>query len=126
MGAIIDSVTFPKQGKDTSWARYPNGTGAFRRLLPTFNAPNVLTSTHDLLDGALLSVYPNPTNGFLNIESQKGLLSNLTVFNAVGQIVKVEKTINSPQLTVDLRDLPEGVYFLRVDNYSLRQVILQR
>ena len=124
-GAVIDSVTFPIQGKDTSWARFPNGTGAFRRLLPTFNAPNVLTSTHDLLDGALLSVYPNPTNGFLNIESQKGPLSNLTVFNAVGQIVKAEKTINNSQMSVDLRDLPEGIYFLRVDNYSLRQVILQ-
>jgi spore coat protein CotH len=123
---IVDSVTFLKQGKDTSWARYPNGTGAFRRLMPTFNFANVLTSTHDLADGKLLSIYPNPTNGGLTIESKSTPLSNLTVFNTVGQAMKVVKGIDNQQYTLDLGGLPEGIYFLKIDNYSLRKVLLQR
>ncbi len=123
---IVDSVTFLKQGKDTSWARYPNGTGAFRRLLPTFNYANVLTATHELADGQLLSIYPNPTNGFLIIESKTTPLSNLTLFNAVGQIVKNFKSIDNQQIMLDLSGFSEGIYFLRVDNYSLRKILIQK
>ena len=122
----VDSVTFAKQGKDTSWARYPNGTGAFRRLLPTFNFANVLTSTRDFADGSLLSIYPNPTNGFLMIESKSTPLSNLVVYNAVGQVVTFVKNIDNQQLRLDMSELPEGMYFLRVDNYSLRKILIER
>lgn len=121
---IVDSVSFPKQKKDTTWARYPNATGAFRYLLPTFNAINILTSSHDLADGDLLSIYPNPTNKFLTIESQSTPLTNLMLFNALGQVLKTEKQENGSQITLDVSDLPEGIYFLKVDNYSLRKVLV--
>lgn len=122
---MVDSVAFPKQHKDTTWARYPNGTGAFRFLLPTFNAPNVLTATHDLADGNLLSIFPNPTNTHLTIESKSTPLSHLTLFNTLGQISKTQKMENATQITIDVRDLPEGIYFLKVDGFSLRKVVIR-
>jgi spore coat protein CotH len=123
---VIDSVTFPKQKKDTTWARYPNATGAFRYLLPTFNAVNVLTAMHDLADGALLSVYPNPTNNILTIESENDPLSKITLFNTIGQVSKTIYEVNNSTISFDIGDLPEGIYFLKVDNYSLRKVVIQR
>ena len=123
---IVDSITFGKQKKDTTWARYPNGTGAFRYLLPTFNAANVLTSTHDLLDGALLTIYPNPTNNLLTIATGKGPLSKITFFNTIGQVMKSVQNIDSQTITLDVRDFSEGLYFLKVDNYSLRKVLIMK
>lgn len=123
---IVDSVIFPKQKKDTTWARYPNTTGAFRYLLPTFNAINILTATHDLADGRLLSIFPNPTNTVLTIESKSTSLRNLTLFNALGQVLKTIKGDNRWQITLDVSDLPEGLYFLKVDNYGLRKVVVGR
>ena len=133
---VVDSITFPKQKKDTTWARYPNATGAFRYLLPTFNAINVLTTTHDLADGALLSIYPNPTNNVLTIVSKNEPLPErigisylnrkITLFNTLGQTIKSIQTANNNNITIDVGDLPEGIYFLKVDNYSLRKVVIQR
>lgn len=122
---VIDSVTFPKQKKDTTWARFPNATGAFRYLLPTFNAINVLTATNDLADGALLSIYPNPTNSILTISSEKGPLSKITLLNTLGQATMSIQNTNNTSITLDVGDIPEGIYFLKVDNYSLRKVVIQ-
>ena len=123
---VVDSITFPKQKKDTTWARYPNATGAFRYLLPTFNAINVLTTTHDLADGALLSIYPNPTNNMLTIVSKNDPLSKITLFNTLGQAIKSIQNAHNSSTALDVGDLPEGIYFLKVDNYSLRKVVIQR
>ena len=123
---IVDSVTFGKQKKDTTWARYPNGTGSFRYLLPTFNAANLLTSTHDFLDGALLSIFPNPTNQFLTISTENRPLSKITLFNTIGQVVRVLQKIDNQSITFDIGDFPEGIYFIKIDNYSLRKVEILR
>ena len=42
-GTILDSNTFGAQGDDVTTGRYPNGTGAFTTLPPTFAARNVLS-----------------------------------------------------------------------------------
>ncbi len=120
---VIDSVTFPKQKKDTTWARHPNATGPFRYLLPTFNATNVLTATSDFADGKLLKIYPNPTNSVLTIESEKGPLSKIVLFNTLGQTLKVTQNIDNKSVTLDVSNLPDGIYFLKVDNYTLRKVV---
>ncbi|MDP8240120.1 MAG: CotH kinase family protein [Candidatus Hatepunaea meridiana] len=37
---IIDSVAFGVQATDISYGRFPNGTGEFKKMYPTFSAPN--------------------------------------------------------------------------------------
>ncbi|MBL7815540.1 MAG: CotH kinase family protein [Saprospiraceae bacterium] len=123
---IVDSVAFPKQKKDTTWARYPNGVGAFRYLLPTFNAVNVLTATHDLADGNTLAIYPNPTETMLTIESKNTPLSKITLFNTLGQTVLNRQMLLQTSCTLDVSLLSEGIYFLKADNYSLRKVVIRR
>ena len=123
---VIDSVTFPKQKKDTTWARYPNSTGAFRYLLPTFNAVNVLTTTHDLADGSLLNIYPNPTHHVLTIESPRTPLSKIMLFNVLGQVIKVVQDVDNQIIMIDVGDLVEGIYFLKADNYTLRKILVTK
>ena len=74
-------------------------------------------STNELeIEAANIKVYPNPTNGLLNID-----LNTLTedvridVFNIVGQ--QVMSTQNARNLTtLDLSNVSNGVYFVRISN----------
>ena len=63
--------------------------------------------------GAQVKVYPNPTSGYLKVE---GDYTSLTLTNASGVTVKVFEGV---QENIDLSDLPEGIYFLTVENAVL-------
>jgi hypothetical protein len=128
-GVVIDSVIFTKQRQDTAWARIPNGTGAFRFVLPTFNGTNVLTKTQEWTDARSLRIYPNPSQTHLTIVttnySDKTPLSHLTLFNAFGQMVLSVKEIESHVFNLNVADLPRGVYFLKVGEWDLRKLVLE-
>jgi spore coat protein CotH len=124
--AMVDSVTFAKQRADTSWARFPNGTGAFRFLLPTFNAPNVSTSTQSVFKNTQIRLYPNPTDGFLTVENlQNTPLSNLRIFDVTGRVVFEVSTIEERQTILDLGHLSDGLYFLKTGN-TVQKFVIQR
>lgn len=65
---------------------------------------------------AKVTVYPNPTNGMIHIESDVEL-SNVTIYNAFGQLVKVMNT-SGIKYDVDLSAFSSGIYFIEyvVDN----------
>ena len=66
--------------------------------------------------GIEFSFYPNPARSVLNItiESLEGSSSsNISVLDLSGRIVKNETTISN-QYQLDIEDLPNGSYFLRI------------
>jgi len=68
---------------------------------------------------AHLKIYPNPSNGLIKIESNFELNGKLEILNITGKIVYSAK-IKSEKKTIDLRNLPKGMYFIKVNsgNYS--------
>lgn len=69
-----------------------------------------------------LSVYPNPTTGRITVQAEQ--VKSISVYNTLGQVVKVYGQTN----TIDLSDLGTGVYTLcvRTQNGSaVQQVVLQ-
>jgi C1A family cysteine protease len=62
-----------------------------------------------------VSVYPNPTNNTINVKLNNGAnLGALKIFNTKGSLVKTE-TIDKAERTIDVSDLPAGVYIISVD-----------
>ena len=55
------------------------------------------------------SIYPNPTNGVLNIKSATPL-SEITVYNNLGQLLFVSEKNNQ----VDISALSQGIYFVKI------------
>ena len=53
--------------------------------------------------------YPNPTSGMINITADEPC--QVTVFNSTGAIVLTTRL--DGQKTIDLSDLPDGMYFLQ-------------
>jgi hypothetical protein len=82
------------------------------------SAPLLVNSSVKPLAGSALSVYPNPTvDGNVSVELRGySKATELRVYNAVGQQV-LERTLpGQPGVqtaTLDLRQLPAGVYILR-------------
>ena len=64
-------------------------------------------------------VYPNPTNGMLNIQSSKELLS-VKIINSLGQILIEQKNASS----IDMSEMKAGIYFIHL-NDGLRSRVIQ-
>ncbi|MCB9177830.1 MAG: T9SS type A sorting domain-containing protein [Flavobacteriales bacterium] len=61
-----------------------------------------------------MSMYPNPTNGMLNIVSDATGLMNVEVIDLLGAVVRATKFTG--RTTMDLTGLAHGVYSVRVSN----------
>ena len=61
-----------------------------------------------------LLIFPNPTNGLINIElnSNKSYFE-IEVFSLLGELIYVNK-VNSPKLTFDLSQYPKGMYLVKI------------
>jgi len=60
-----------------------------------------------------INVFPNPSNGKVNVNSALSKVENISVYNVLGALVKEEKetTFNNE---VDLSTLTNGIYIIKV------------
>jgi len=61
--------------------------------------------------GKSVKVYPNPTNGAINIEIENA--NRIQIINILGELVKHEE-LKVEKQSIDLSNLQNGVYFLKV------------
>lgn len=60
-------------------------------------------------------VYPNPTNGIINLDfNEIKSKSTITIFNSIGQVIKVENFESTNKVKMNI-NLPNGIYFLKID-----------
>lgn len=72
------------------------------------------------------SVYPNPTNDFLNITSSDGKIFSVNIFNTLGE--KVYSLNNLQHLQFNIHNYPSGLYFVQIntDNKFLTKKIIKQ
>ncbi len=74
-----------------------------------------------------IKVYPNPSNGLLNVETlnQSGI-EEVAVYNNLGQVLRTQVYASHTYSSqIDLQDFPPGIYFLRVTTQD-KQVGFER
>ena len=72
----------------------------------------------NLNENNLLSIYPNPTNGEINVSFFNNIESNLEIINLLGKII-YRKNINEygkQIVTIDLSEFSNGIYILELKN----------
>lgn len=100
-----------------------------------FNAPIITnTSSHTINDGLNkfvginkveiqavfnIKVYPNPTTGQLFIEKEGDNALNVVVVDQLGRILQEQK-LNAALSTIDIGQLPTGVYFISISDGKKR------
>ena len=107
----INTFEFPELAGNYSYARRPNATGEFEIIEnPTFGFDNDLSSTEEN-EFSKLSLYPNPAQGRLYIETDIDLGSfSFSCINKLGQ----EIPLFSDQGEIDISILPRGIYTLLI------------
>ncbi|MCH2229326.1 MAG: T9SS type A sorting domain-containing protein [Crocinitomicaceae bacterium] len=88
---------------------YTNGTAIGIRLL---TGNGVIGLDENTLEG--VSVYPNPSEGMLNISNENNTTNTITVYNMVGKVV-LSRTANA-STTINLAAQGTGVYMVEVAN----------
>ena len=66
-------------------------------------------------------IFPNPTNGELQITNLSGIkgVAEIALLNTVGQVITtVVPTSNADQVSLDLYALPTGIYVLKIQDDS--------
>lgn len=75
----------------------------------------------------IFSVYPNPSNGFINIKTAKELNgASVKVLDVTGKLVYAESAVNMGQgavKTVDISNLAAGMYTLEITENGTRSML---
>lgn len=130
-GTVIDSTSFPVQTADVSWGRYPNGTGPFMPLVPTFNATNIPLGVGEQDNGTGFYVYPNPSAGKFIITSSSLPVSEIELQDVAGRIVRTLSPAGGGAgggIAIDIADRPNGIYFLKVrtwEGIGVKKIVIQ-
>jgi len=66
------------------------------------------------IDAKELAVYPNPTSGLVYLPTNNSANQNVTVYNALGQLVLEQNIQQSKNGVVNLSNLTEGIYTIGV------------
>lgn len=111
---ILDDATVPQPNAMTliyipGDQVYTNGNGMSIRL--------VLSLTSEVEESEVLtgvSLFPNPTNGLVNVRTENAGVYNVEVTNLLGEVVN-QGTFNG-STTLDLNGEAKGVYMVRVYN----------
>ncbi|MEE1084198.1 MAG: C13 family peptidase [Paludibacteraceae bacterium] len=86
-----------------------------------------LTELTDIQSVDKISIYPNPTDGKLNISNSKGSIDNIVLTDIAGKVL-VEKAVNADQTDIDLSSYNKGIYLVKVvtanDSY-IEKVVLK-
>jgi len=96
------------------WGRMPYDPEVITDPLPI----NIIAGVgvNNFLTEAALSLYPNPSYGYLNVElaGYRGQQVEMMMYDLRGRMV-LTRQITSAHTTVDLVDLKPGVYVVRLD-----------
>jgi spore coat protein CotH len=123
---VLGGLVFGPQTADISTGRYPNGTGLFIQMPPTFSAEN--DSGFGVEDNpsrvprefALEQNFPNPFNQSTAISYQLSAKSkvSLNIYDITGRMVRTlvdkEEVAGRHSVCFDARDLVSGVYFAKL------------
>jgi hypothetical protein len=74
-------------------------------------------SIHEEVDGITTSIYPNPTQGFIQVDmvNTNDVDIQIQIIDAIGKLIETQK-VNGIDIrtSFDLSNQPAGIYFIRV------------
>ena len=112
---VLDDQTVPQPGGGSliyipNDNLYTNGVASAVRLIT--EPIQTIVGENNALEG--VSMFPNPTNGLVNIRTSENEVFNVDVMNVTGELVRTAR-INGTS-TMDLSELAKGVYTVRIFN----------
>ncbi len=91
----------------------------------TFNTEFVAPLNNLDFNSGNFIVYPNPTNGLVQIslKNNSDTIQTVTIFDVLGKVVKKVEAVNSNQTNINVSELSSGIYMVEVTTENnLKQV----
>ena len=84
---------------------------------PSVKATYIKTSTTGISDltSKTLKIYPNPTEGILNIETENNALPNVKLITVQGNVI-----LQTQSNSIDLSPYEKGIYLLQIDGKTFK------
>lgn len=111
-GEYLDSLSFNSQNKAFSYGRFPNGTGEFTEMYPTFSEENMEPS--QLVFNSDLYLFPNPTNDVFYIQTTLEIPYLIRIINLNGQYVSEFEIQEEGVVEIDSESFSSGVYSITI------------
>lgn len=87
----------------------------FNTYKPYYTNPcdYIFVGINEIENEESITIYPNPASSFITINSDNifGKLKSVELYNSFGQLMLVSKQTN-----IDIKELPIGLYFIKVRN----------
>jgi hypothetical protein len=106
-----------RQEGATSWTAVPEDNGFINRVnIVVVDAPNPTGIHNSSLENSI-SVYPNPSNETLTIDTKgfNGKVNAVNILNIQGQKVTGTNNIISGKIEISTQQLANGFYFIRLE-----------
>jgi hypothetical protein len=71
-----------------------------------------------------VEMYPNPANNDITLTNLTGI-SSLELINQLAQVVYSNSQINSNSITINVNQIPNGLYWIKLDNRVYQKVVIQ-
>jgi hypothetical protein len=121
---LIDEVDFGEQTIDISYGRFPNGTGDFDFMSPTFNMENISGITGieypEPEIASSINAYPNPFNNQFHIDFQlkESAQVEVVLYDVYGRSVGLESSDffyeGNQSITIETAQLNTGVWICKM------------
>ncbi len=121
------------------WALRGNGTNEFYVYIPDtmslFSPPaprrnGITAEPAPRMENLTLTLTPNPARHILTIASPDNAPLTIELFNALGTLVKSERFVTGSIHQLDITNLPNGIYLVRLSTPSgalqTRKLVIQR
>ncbi len=109
--APIDTITFPEQETDRSYARRPNAVGPFEITEEvTFRGNNDMFSSVEESSQNQINIYPNPVQDLLHLGNDQKLYS-IKCYNSSGILMLTKNLANQ----IDVSEYPVGIYLVKIE-----------
>ena len=134
----LDNEVFEEVGYfDTHPSDNNVGTEKLWNVYPYFSSGNIVLSDTDsgffLVRSSLLNtaefengqfaLYPNPANETINIDSKDKNITQVNVYNTIGQHVLSLSNIDKNKTTINIASLPKGVYYIQINGTTVKKLI---
>ena len=125
-GSILNEVTYFDQTTDVSYGRFPNGTGNFQTMTPTFNGQNsgISDTQSTFVEKVSMKAIPNPADDafYVEVSDFQNQDQPILIYDATGKMV-YKNTISQRKM-IDASNWVSGIYIVRVGDATLKMVVL--
>ncbi len=117
-GNLLDETVFGVQTTDVTWGRYPNGTGSFILMNPTYSAMNSnwpISIQEIIAKENGFNIYPNPAGEMVTIKFNVEEKQALSIYSILGNLV-YQTELNNSSIQINISDWSKGIYFVKTKN----------